>query len=221
MDAIPQEGQGSTDDHVIIDPATLARREQYKLMTATVVPRPIALVTTVGRHGLNAGAFSFYNAIGADPPMLMFSVGRRSNVVKDTVRNIVETREFVVHIVDFATRDKMNICGIDFGPGVNEIEEADFRTAASVRVRPPRLVECPIQMECRLMHITTLGHYDVVFGEVLLFHFRRDVIDQHRHIDVARVDPLGRLGADVYVRATDLIRMPRLPVPPGKGASTD
>jgi flavin reductase (DIM6/NTAB) family NADH-FMN oxidoreductase RutF len=205
--------------HIAVDPASLTRLEQYKLLTGVVVPRPIALVTTLGPAGLNAAPFSFFNAIGADPPMIMFSVGRRSNGMKDTIRNIEATNEFVVHIVDVALREKMNICGTDYGPGVNELEEAGFRTAPSVRVGPPRIIDCPVQLECRTLQMLTMGHYDVVFGEVVYFHFRPGVIDDRLHTNVANLDPLGRLSGPAFLRVTETINMPRLPVPPGKEAA--
>ncbi len=154
-------------------PTTLTRVEQYKLLTGAVVPRPIALVTTLGVHGVNAAPFSFFNAVAAEPPMIMFSAGRRSNGIKDTTRNIQETREFVVHIVDDAAREKMNICGIEYGLGVNEVHEAGFRTAPSVRVRPPRLIDCPVQLECRAIDIITFGHYDMIIGEVVFLSLSR------------------------------------------------
>jgi len=220
VDATGQDRQTPLDDFVTFNPDELTRVEQYKLLTGAVVPRPIALVTTLGAHGVNAAPFSFFNAVGAEPPMIMFSAGRRSNGIKDTTRNIQETREFVVHIVDDATREMMNICGIEYGPGVNEVQESGFRTAASVRVRPPRLIDCPVQLECRLMEIITLGHYDKIIGEVDFFHFRADVINERKHTDVAKLDPIGRLSGAGYVRVTEQISMPRLPVPPGKVAAT-
>lgn len=220
MDATGQDGQRPSDDFVTFNPDELTRVEQYKLLTGAVVPRPIALVTTLGAHGVNAAPFSFFNAVGADPPMIMFSAGRRSNGIKDTTRNIQDTREFVVHIVDDATREMMNICGIEYGPGVNEVYEAGFRTAASVRVRPPRLIDCPVQLECRLMEIITLGHYDMIIGEVVFFHFRADVINERMHTDALKLNPVGRLSGAGYVSVTEQISMPRLPVPPGKVAAT-
>ncbi|MDP3715163.1 MAG: flavin reductase family protein, partial [Burkholderiales bacterium] len=134
-----------------IDAAKISWQDQYKLMVGSVTPRPIALVTTLGRHGPNAAPFSFFNAVGSDPAMLMFSVGDRSGADKDTVRNILETPEFVVHIVSDAIKDRMNICAVDYPPEVNEIEKAGFTMAPSRKVRPPRIVEAPVAMECRLL----------------------------------------------------------------------
>src|SRR6185436_12131122 len=119
------------------DPALLDPREMSKLMSAAVVPRPIALVTTLGEDGPNAAPFSFFNLVCADPPMLMFSMApREGTTMKDTIRNIERLPEFVVHIVDEPNKEKMNLCSAELPHGVNEIERAGFRTAPSTKVRP-------------------------------------------------------------------------------------
>jgi len=201
------------------DPAMLSHEEQYKLMVGTVMPRPIALVTTLGPLGPNAAPFSFFNAFAADPPMIAFSASSRDGVPKDTIRNIREMGEFVVHIVDDALKDKMNICGIEYASEVNEIAEAGLRTAPSLKVRPPRLIECPVQMECKLTQIVLLGRmpYEMVIGEVVLFHYRKGLVNERKHVDPGLLNPLGRLaGYSGYTRITDRFPMARLPVPPGK-----
>lgn len=114
------------------DAATLAWQDQYKLMIGSVTPRPIALVTTLGANGPNAAPFSFFNAIGSPPPMVMFSVGDKESGAKDTIQNIREIPEFVVHIVSDAIKDKMNICAVDYPRGVNELAEAGFTAGKSV-----------------------------------------------------------------------------------------
>lgn len=198
-----------------LDAATLSWQDQYKLMVGSVTPRPIALVTTLGRLGPNAAPFSFFNALGSDPAMLMFSVGEKSNGAKDTVRNIRETPEFVVHIVSDAIRDRMNICAVDFPPGVNEIERAGFTALPSARVRPPRIAEAPIAMECRLMQIVDVGRkpYHVVIGEVVYFHYHEGIVNERYHVDIGRVNPIGRLaGKGGYTRVTDRFEMPRIPL---------
>jgi flavin reductase (DIM6/NTAB) family NADH-FMN oxidoreductase RutF len=113
----------------------------------------------------------------------------------------------------------MNICGIEYASEVNEIAEAGLRTAPSVKVRPPRLAECPVQMECKLHQIVPLGRmpYQMVIGEVVYLHYRKGLVNERKHVNVARLNPLGRLaGYDGYTRVTDRFPMPRLPVPPGK-----
>jgi len=196
------------------DASEISWQDQYKLMVGTVTPRPIALVTTIGSEGPNAAPFSFFNAVGADPAMLMFSVGGRAGAGKDTVRNIREVPEFVVHIVSDAIKDQMNICAVDYPLGVNEIVKAGFTAVPSRRVRPPRIAEAPVAMECRLMQIVDLGRkpYHVVFGEVVYFHYRDGIVNDRFHVDVAAINPVGRLaGKGGYCRVTDRFEMPRIP----------
>lgn len=205
-----------------IDASKISPQDQYKLMIGTVTPRPIALVTTLGKHGPNAAPFSFFNAIGAPPPMIMFSVGGKSGHQKDTVRNIREVPEFVVHIVSDAIKDQMNVCAIDYPIEINELEKSGFTAVASSRVRPPRIAEAPVAMECRLMKIVEMGvrPYHVVFGEVVYFHYHDGLINDRFHVDVGRVNPIGRLaGKGGYTRVTDRFEMPRLPGAPGGGGA--
>ncbi len=195
------------------DAAGLSWQDQYKLMIGTVTPRPIALVTTLGRDGPNAAPFSFFNAVGSDPAMVMFSVGEKVDGVKDTVRNIREIPEFVVHIVSDAIKEQMNVCAVDYPSGVNEIEQAGLTALPSTRVRPPRIAEAPVAMECRLMQIVDLGRkpYHVVFGEVVYFHYHDGIVNERFHVDIGRMNPIGRLaGRGGYTRVTDRFEMPRL-----------
>lgn len=202
------------------DAAALDAQTQYKLLIGSITPRPIALVTTLGSQGPNAAPFSFFNGIGADPAMVMFSVGAKGGSgAKDTVANILEIPEFVVHIVSDAIKEKMNICAIDYPRGVNEIAEAGFTMLASKKVRPPRIAEAPIALECRLLQILELGRvpYQVVIGEIVYFHYHEGIVDEQFHVDVGKVNPIGRLaGRGGYTRITDRFEMPRLPLPAAK-----
>ena len=212
----------TSDEMVGFDPDKLEKPDQYKLLAGSIMPRPIALVCTIGSQGVNAAPFSFFNAIGADPPMVVFSAGLRSTGSKDTMRNIAENGEFVVHIIDEAAAPMMNVCAIDYGPGVDETVEAGFRTAPSVKVRPPRILDCPVAMECRVMEHLKIGRqpYDLIVGEVVYFHFRAGLVNDRFHVDAAKLAPLGRMsGLGGYVRTTDRFEMARLPVPPGKPAA--
>lgn len=196
-----------------LDAAKLSWQDQYKLMIGTVTPRPIALVTTLGPSGPNAAPFSFFNAVGSNPAMLMFSVGDKPGASKDTVRNIRETPEFVVHIVNDAIKEKMNVCAIDYAYGINELEKAGFTALPSRKVRVPRIAEAPVAMECKLMQIVELGTkpYHVVFGEVVYFHYHDGIVNERFHVDVGAINPVGRLaGKGGYCRVTDRFEMPRL-----------
>ncbi len=195
------------------DAAVLDAQTQYKLLIGSVTPRPIALVTTLGSQGANAAPFSFFNAIGSAPAMLMFSVGDKEGGAKDTVANIREIPEFVVHIVSDAIKEKMNICAIDYPRGVNEIEQAGFTALASARVRPPRIAEAPVAFECRLLQRLELGRapYHLVIGEVVYFHYHEGIVDERFYVDTGKIDPIGRLGGrGGYTRITDRFDMPRL-----------
>ena len=195
------------------DAAALDAQTQYKLLIGSVTPRPIALVTTLGSLGPNAAPFSFFNGVGSDPAMVMFSVGNTSGHAKDTVVNIREVPEFVVHIVSDAIKEKMNVCAIEYPLGVNEMEQAGFTMLASKKVRPPRIAEAPIALECRLLQMIELGRvpYHMVIGEVVYFHYHEGVVNERFHVDVGRVNPIGRLaGRGGYTRITDRFEMPRL-----------
>ncbi|MBI2227400.1 MAG: flavin reductase family protein, partial [Betaproteobacteria bacterium] len=172
-------------------------------MVGTVTPRPIALVTTLGKNGPNAAPFSFFNAIGSDPAMLMISVGTVESGTKDTAANIRECPEFVVHIVSDEIKDKMNICAIDYPRGVNEIEKAGFTALPSRKVRPPRIAEAPVALECKLTQMIELGRkpYHLVIGEVVYFHYHDGIVNERFHVDVGRINPIGRLaGKGGHVR---------------------
>jgi flavin reductase (DIM6/NTAB) family NADH-FMN oxidoreductase RutF len=195
------------------DAAALDWQSQYKLLIGSVTPRPIALVTTLGSQGPNAAPFSFFNAICANPAMLMFSVGDKAGAAKDTLANILEIPEFVVHIVSDAIKEKMNVCAIDYPRGVNELTEAGFTALASKLVRPPRIAEAPVAFECRLVQHLELGRasYHMVIGEVLYYHFHEGIVDERFHVDVGKINPIGRLaGKGGYTRITDRFEMPRL-----------
>ena len=194
-----------------LDPAQLEEREQYKLMTGSIVPRPIALVTTLGPMGPNAAPFSLFNMIGTAPPLLMFSVGNQGDgQEKDTIQNIRRIPEFVVHICNESIAERMNICSTDFPAGVNELEKAGLTAEPSQKVRPPRIKEAPVQMECRLNKIVDFGtRHHVVFGEVVLFHFHDGIVNERFHVNIAKLNPIGRLSGSQYARITDLFAMDR------------
>ncbi len=194
-----------------IDPSTLGEREQYKLMTGSIVPRPIALVTTIGPLGPNAAPFSLFNMVGSAPCTLMFSVGSQGDgSEKGTLRNVRHLPEFVVHICNEAIAERMNVCSTDFEHGVNELEKAGLTAVPSTKVRPPRIAEAPVQMECRLVQIVELGtRHHVIFGEVVFFHFHDGIVNERFHVDVRRLNPIGRLSGSLYANVRDPFSMER------------
>lgn len=196
------------------DPEALTQAEQYKLLAGSVVPRPIALVTTQSEHGPNAAPFSFFNVLSVKPPMLLFSIGMRGNdVEKDTARNLRECPELVIHIVDEENAEKMNLCSAPHPPSVNELEVAGFEFAASDLVRPPRILDCPVQFECKLEALTPYGEvpYHLVIARVVRMHFRSDIVNSVHHVNLRALNPVGRIaGPGMYTRVTDLFQLPSL-----------
>jgi flavin reductase (DIM6/NTAB) family NADH-FMN oxidoreductase RutF len=210
---------------MLFDFAEIAAPECYKLLVSTVTPRPIAWVVSQDANGvLNAAPFSFFNAFAGDPPVVGIGIGsHKPGRPKDTRANIRETGQFVVNLVSEQTAEAMNVTGIEFDHGVNELTQAGLTTLPSVRVKPPRIAESPVSMECELMQIVDLGSTNgLVLGRVLAMHVRDDaVIDAAKHyIDTPKLKLIGRMhGRGWYARTSDLFEMPRIPVEQWKKTS--
>lgn len=196
-----------------IEPMKLSRRERYRLMISSIIPRPIALVTSMGKNGIvNAAPFSFFNGVTSSPPIVSISVGYRKGSAKDTGRNIRETGEFVVNMVSNDIAEKMNITSADYPPEISEIEVANLATIPSELVAPPRLAESPVQMECKLYKLIEIGEgpNDLILGEVLRWHVSAEIkMGENYHIDPASLDLIGRLGGAQYCRTRDVFEMIR------------
>lgn len=193
------------------DADALSRSEQYKVLTGTVVPRPIALVTTEGPHGVNAAPFSFFNVLGVDPPLVMFSIGMRPDTEKDTLRNLRAHPELVVHLVDEANAQRMHLCGGAYSPEVNELALAGFETLPSDRVSPPRIASCPVHFECVVDRLMPFGAvpYTLVVARILKIHVRDDIVDAGLHVDLRALNPISRVtGPGMYGRTTDCFSLP-------------
>ena len=186
---------------------------RYKLLSATVTPRPIAWVSTLDEAGrTNAAPFSFFNAFGEDPASVGFSILHRSpEDPKDTGRNIARSGEFVVNLVSDDNLEQMNVSAIEFGPDVDEFAVAGLTAVPSTMVRPPRIGESKVAFECRLMQTVKLGAMrTLVLGEVLLMHVQDGlVIDRERGwVDTRGLRLVGRTSAGSYVRTNDVIELP-------------
>jgi flavin reductase (DIM6/NTAB) family NADH-FMN oxidoreductase RutF len=202
---------------MLFDFKEIPAKECYKLLVSTVTPRPIAWVVSQDAKGvLNAGAFSFFNAFSGDPPVVAIGVAsHKPGRPKDTRLNIRETGQFVVNLVSEANAEQMNITAIEFEQGIDELEQAGLTPVPSVRVKPPRIAESPVSMECELMQIVDLGETGLVLGRVLAMHVRDEfVLDAATHyIDTPNLKLLGRMhGRGWYARTSDLFEMPRIPV---------
>lgn len=200
------------------DFATLSPKDRYKLLVATVTPRPIAWVVTAAPDGtLNAAPYSFFNVFSNDPPVVVIGIGgREPGDVKDTGANIRRTGQFVVNLVDEATAPAMVVTAIDFPPEVDELHEAGLHMLPSLHVVPPRIAESPVALECeRLATIELNTDRALVLGRVLAMHIRDDaVIDPARcYVDTPKLGLIGRMhGTGWYARTGDLFEVPRIDV---------
>lgn len=201
---------------MLFDFAQLAPRERYKLLVSTITPRPIAWIVSQDLSGrLNAAPFSFFNAFAGDPPVVGIGIGSHDpGRPKDTRANILQTGQFVVNLVSQEIAEAMNVTAIEFPADVDELEQAGLHTAPSAHVRPPRIAESPVAMECELMQMIELGAESaLVLGRVLAMHIKDEVVlDEHKHhIDTPALRLIGRMhGTGWYARTSDLFEMPRI-----------
>ena len=203
---------------MLFDFAEIPARERYKLLVSTITPRPIAWVVSQDSSGrLNAAPFSFFNAFAGDPPVVGIGISSHEpGRPKDSRVNIRETRQFVVNLVSQGIAEKMNVTAIEFPRGVDELKEAGLTTHPSVYVKPPRIAESPVSMECELIQIIDLGpDTGLVLGRVLAMHIRDEaVLDARKnYIDTPSLKLIGRMhGTGWYARTSDLFEMPRIPL---------
>lgn len=186
----------------------ISKEVRYKLLGSTIVPRPIAWVSTLNTQGVeNAAPFSFFNVFGEDPATVGFSILHRSESdIKDTGVNIRERKEFVVNLVNEELLNEMLISAIDFGPGVSEFERAGLVSIPSSRIATPRIGGSRVSLECKLVQIIELGSMrSLVIGEVLAMHVDdASVIDEHRGwIDTESLKLMGRMGPNRYIRTAE------------------
>lgn len=189
-----------------IDFSKLTAYQRYKLMASLIVPRPIALITTLGANGVvNAAPFSMFNMLGEEPPVVMVSINRlHDGRLKDTAANILASGEFVVHLADERIADQMHACGEAVPAEVSEVELVGFTTAPSGMVRPPRIAEAPVAFECVLHEkLETESRY-IFIGRVLCLHAREGLVDPEKwRVRLQEYFPVGRFGASFYVRTRD------------------
>lgn len=191
----------------------LAPRERYKLLCATIIPRPIALVTSVDPAGIvNAAPFSFFNVFSEDPPLVVLGLQHKPDrTAKDTTRNIAETGVFVVNLVDEGLAEAMNVCAVDFPSGTSEIDAAGLSLADGIDVPVPRIAEAPFALECRrTVSLAFGGGREILLGEVVRLHAREGLVDPATlRVAAERYQPVGRLFADGYARQRDRFELKR------------
>ena len=192
-----------------IEMAELSSHEVHELLTRSVAPLPIALISTVGEDGVyNAAPFSLVVPIGYKPPMICVSFGLRRGQKKDTVRNLEYTRDFVVNIMDDSLIQTTIQTSVDYPSNVDEIKEVGLTAVASDKVKSPRIAEAQVSLECRLMQRVELGDElrNVVFGEVVLAHVK-DELWVDGNVDPYNLRVVGRLGGGIYCRTRDIFKM--------------
>ncbi len=200
---------------MILDFSSLPTRDVYNWMVDTINPRPIAWVSTISTEGrTNLAPFSFFQGITSNPPTLMFvPVNNREGGKKDTIRNIEQVPEFVVNIVNYTLAEKMNATAGLYPYGESEFEKCGVKSAASEKVRPPRVAEAPVAFECTLDRIIHIGEgplaANVVFGRIHVVHVNDGVLNANGHIDPAKLDTIGRMGGEIYSRTTDRFSLKR------------
>ena len=197
-----------------IDPASLSERENYKFLIGSIIPRPIAFVTTLSKDGvLNGAPFSYFNIVSSNPPMISLSIQRSLGKQKDTARNIMESKQFVVHIVDEQNVDQINKTAANLPPDESEIVLANLTPVKSVKISVPGVKEAKIRMECSLEHSLELGGSnspgcDLMIGKVVQFHIESEIYKN------GRIDPMGlaavsRLAGDDYAKIGEIFEIER------------
>lgn len=190
-----------------IDPKKIPVPKMHSYLLGAVTPRPIAFASTIDKNGtVNLSPFSFFNCFGANPPILIFSPARRGrdNTTKHTYENLLEVPETVINIVTYAMVQQTSLASSEYPKGVNEFEKAGFTPLPSVQVKPPRVSESPISMECKVLQIIPTGGGggagNLVICEIILMHISDSVLDSEGKIDPFKIDAVARLGGDYYAR---------------------
>jgi flavin reductase (DIM6/NTAB) family NADH-FMN oxidoreductase RutF len=202
----------------------LSARQIYNILIGSIVPRPIAWVSTINASGVaNLAPFSAFTFASSNPPVVCFSPafktreidGKSIVVPKDTLKNIETTKDFVINIVSLPVAEKMNQTSGNYAPGVDEFVKAGLTAVPSLEVRAPRVGEAMVSYECRLRQIINFGSHDgagnLVLGDVVSFHFA-DGIYENNHIDLQKLQPIGRLSGSSYCKVESIFDMVRPPV---------
>ena len=200
---------------ISIDPSVQSDRDNYKLLIGSIIPRPVAFVTTLSNNGvLNGAPYSYFNIVTTDPPLISISVQRKNGVQKDTARNAVEAGEFVVHISDESYIQQINETAASLPTDQSEVLLAGLTPVESDKIAVPGIAEASIRMECLLEHCIPLGGTkespatDLLIGRVVCFHMDESVY-QDAYIDPERLKPVSRLAGNSYAKLGEIFSLER------------
>jgi flavin reductase (DIM6/NTAB) family NADH-FMN oxidoreductase RutF len=194
---------------VTINAAEMSPVQLQNYLQYAIAPRPICFATTIDKAGnVNLSPFSFFNLFSTNPPLCIFSPARRvrDNTTKHSLENILEVKECVINIVNYPMVQQVSLSSTDYAKGVNEFEKAGFTMLPSQLVKPPRVAEAPVQLECLVTEVISLGNKpgagNLVLAEIRLIHIKKEILDNEGRIDQAKIDLVARLGGDWYCRVT-------------------
>ena len=195
-------------DTLTVEPGSVPVSAFHGYLLGAIAPRPIAFVSSIDGQGhVNLSPFSFFNVFGSNPSTLIFSPSRRvrDNTLKHTLENVYETGEVVINTVNYAMVQQMSLASTEYERGVNEFIKAGFTQVPSLSVKPPRVAESPAAFECKVKQVIETGQEggsgNLVICEVVLAHFRKEILNENNKIDTCRVDLVARMGEDWYCRA--------------------
>lgn len=194
---------------VTIDPKEISVAHLHAYMLSAIAPRPIAFASTIDKQGRpNLAPFSFFNAFGSNPPILVFSPARRvrDNTTKHTLDNVIEVPEVVINTVNYDMVHQTSLSSVEFAKEVNEFEKAGFTAIPSQKIKPFRVKESPVQFECKVIEMKPMGDQggaaNLVICEIVLIHIHEAIMNDQSRIDQHKIDLVARLGGDYYVRAS-------------------
>ncbi|MFC0560091.1 flavin reductase family protein [Halalkalibacter alkalisediminis] len=198
-----------------VDPSDLVEQENYKFLTGSIIPRPVAFVTTLSKDRvLNAAPFSYFNIVSANPPMISVSVQRSNGVMKDTSRNAIEHKEFVVHVADEFYLNQLNVTAKSLPSNVSEVEDAKLTPVESLKIKVPGIQEAKVRMECILEKAISLGGTEqepaceLLIGRVVQYHIQEELY-QNGRIDAENLRPISRLAGNFYAKLGEMIELER------------
>ena len=197
------------------DPDELEHTAIYKLLTGSVIPRPIGWISTVDVNGINNLApFSYFNVVGEDPPHIMFSTGIGNNTNKDTLNNVLTNKEFVVNMVTESLTEQMNMTAQSVHSKVDEFELAGLTPAPSLKIKPMRVKESPINFECKMVHHYFLENHKyggacIIIGRIVMMHFENDILLNNYKINLENYKPVSRLAGSNYAKIGELFSVKR------------